>query len=272
MDLKHNSLTSGVYNSWMMNSQRILGVILTAFVFFVLPAMADTQPLEGQIEHSVKMPPLPEGLEQGGKFDEQALPTLTPKNNWSPIPKWMAGTWQFKSETVTYMRPINDTKRYPKVPFVLRNEFQKSFGHQIDKSGQIWDYIKAPYSYTCKVDNGCIAYNRCISVEVVAQDAESYVRKVAGDDSVVEPRSQQILLTLSKECISRYTTMGDDAFRIDASTKIFDREGNPTLLKISNMMGMRLKPFERVDEKDGENLKQLFVDFLKASGKADLVP
>jgi hypothetical protein len=256
----------------MMILQRIMTAILTAFLF-VLPVFAqETKPLEGQIEHSANLAPLPDGLKQGGKFDEQSLPTLTPKNNWSPIPKWMAGTWQFKSETVTHMRPINNKKKYPKVPFVLRNEFQKIHGYQIDKSGQVWDYVKAPYSYTCKVDNGLVAYNRCIIVDNIVQDADSYVRRVAGDDSVVEPNSQQILLTLSKECINRYTTMGDDAIRIDASTKIFDREGNPTLLKISNMMGVRVKPFDPVDEKDGENLRELFADFLKASGKADLVP
>lgn len=241
-------------------------------VLFASPGLAQSSPLEGRIEHSDKMSPVPEGLMQGGKFDEQALPKLSPKNNWVPIPKWLAGTWQFKSETVTHMNVIKDSTKYPPVPFVLRNEFEKTLGYQIDKSGQIWDYVKAPYAYTCKVDNDCLAYNRCMTVDIVTNTPDEYIRKVVGDDSIVEPKSQLILITLQKECISRYTPMASDAVRIDGSTKVFDTRGNTKLLKISNMMGARSKPFEAINEKDGDNLKQLFAEYLTANGKANLIP
>lgn len=247
-------------------------ILAPSVVPCALPAWADSQPLQAHVEHSVKLPPVPDGLMQGGKFDEPSLPTLVPKNNWVPIPKWLAGTWQFKSETVTHMNVINDETKYPPTPFVLRNEFQRTIGFQMDKSGQIWDYVKAPYSYTCKVDNDCMAYNRCMTVDTIENSPDLYISRVAGDDSVVEPTSQTILLTQQKECINRFSTMGDDALRIDSSTKIFDNRGNSKLLKISNMMGMRAKPFERIDEKDGDNLRQLFVEYLKSAGKAELVP
>src|SRR5215470_11319486 len=238
----------------------------------VLPAPVCSQPLKARIEHSENLAPVPSGLMQGGRFDEQSLPPLTPKNKWSPVPSWLAGTWQFKTETVTHMRLFTKDASYPPVPFVLRNEFQKTFGCQKDKSGQIWDYVKAPYSYTCKLDEGYLGYNRCESVDVIAGDPREYVRRVVGPDSVIDPNSQQILLTQQKECFSRYSQLGDDAVRVDGSTKIFDMQGNSKVLKISNMAAMRVKPFEAIDEKDGENLKQLFSDFLKANGKADLLP
>lgn len=231
-----------------------------------------SKPLQAHAEHSESLDPVPNGMMQGGKFDEQAIPKLSPKNNWLPIPKWLAGTWQFKSETVTHMNIINDKTRYPNVPFVLRNEFQKTIGCQMDRTGQIWDYVKAPYSYTCKVDNDCIAYNRCENVAVVSSSNEEYIRKVSGADAIVEPETQVILKTLQKECISRYTPMDESAVRVDGSTKIFDTRGNAKLLKISNMLGTRAKPFEPVDEKDGENLKKLFLDFLKDQGKPELIP
>jgi hypothetical protein len=34
----------------------------------------------------------------------------------------------------------------------------------------------------------------------------------------------------------------------------------------------RIKPFQVIDEQDGDNLKQLFADYLKSQGKADLLP
>lgn len=241
-------------------------------VLLATPALSQTSPLEGRIEHSEKLAPLPDGLMQGGKFDEQSLPRLNTKNNWVPIPTWLAGTWQFKSETVTHMNVIKASTRYPPVPFVLRNEFEKTLGHQIDKSGQIWDYVKAPYAYTCKVDNNCLAYNRCMTVDIVTCSSDDYIRRVVGDDSIVEPQSQMILLTLQKECISRYSPLAADAIRIDGSTKVFDSRGNTKVLKISNMMGVKAKPFETIDEKDGENLKKLFAEYLTATDKANLIP
>lgn len=233
---------------------------------------SNSAPLQARAEHSVRLSPVPDGMMQGGKFDEATIPKLSPKNNWVPIPKWLAGTWQFKSETVTHMNIINDKTRYPELPFVLRNEFQKTIGCQKDKTGQVWDYVKAPYSYTCKVDNDCIAYNRCETVSVVSDSKEEYIRKVSGADAIVEPESQVILKTLQKECISRYTPMDENAVRVDGSTKIFDTRGNAKLLKISNMLGTRAKPFEAVNEKDGEDLKKLFVEFLNTQGHPELIP
>jgi len=241
-------------------------------VLCALPVFAQSKPLEAHVEHSEKLPPVPEGLMQGGKFDEQSLPKLVPKNLWVPIPKWLAGTWQFKSETCTHMNVIKDKVKYPPCPFVLRNEFQKTFGYQVDKNGQVWDYIRAPWAYTSKVDNNCLAYNRCTSTKIVDDAEDNYTRSVVGDDSIVEPKSQLILITLQKECISRYTPMPPDAIRIDASTKVFDTNGDTKILKISNMMGAIAKPFEVINEKDGDDLKKLFAEYLTSVGKTDLIP
>ena len=41
---------------------------------------------------------------------------------------------------------------------------------------------------------------------------------------------------------------------------------------VSNCKAHLIKKFEVIDEQDGDNLKQLFVEFLKTHGKADLIP
>lgn len=228
-------------------------------------------PLQGIVEHSEEFAPVAPELRTGAKFDEASLPKVIPGNSWYPIPEWMAGTWQFKTETVTYMRTFVK-QHYPKVPFVLRNEFQKTLGLQRDKSGQIWDYLKAPYSYTAKLNDGLLGYVTDNVIEVVRDNENELVRKLVGPDSVVDPDTQQILLTNQKECFTRYTKFGDDAVHVDGSTKIFDMNGKPTVLKFSNMLALRVKPFEIVDQKDGQNLKQMFSDFLRSQGKADLIP
>ena len=93
-----------------------------------------------------------------------------------------------------------------------------------------------------------------------------------GPDAVVEAGSQRILQTNQKECFLRYTPFGDDEIRLDGSTKVFNALGHPSVLKISTMSATRVKPFEAVDELDGFNLKQQFVEFLTAQKKVELIP
>lgn len=241
-------------------------------VLLFLPAACASEPLHGGVEHSDTVPAAPLALMPGIKFDEDALPKLTPGNNWLAIPNWFAGTWQYKTETVTRMRLYTKDPGYPSVPFTLKNEFKRTHGQQKDKSGQIWDYIKVPYSYTTKVDNGYLGYERTLSVDIVKCNEDEVIRKVFGPDSVVDPDTQEILLTQQKQCVSRYTKFGDDAVHLDSSTKIFDMQGSAKLLKISEMVGMRVKPYEEIDEQDGRNLKQSFAQFLTSIGKKDLIP
>ena len=101
---------------------------------------------------------------------------------------------------------------------------------------------------------------------------DEVTRRVVGPDAVVEQASQRILLTNQKECFLRYTPFGDDAIHLDGSTKVFNALGRPSVLKISNMAATRIKPFEPVDQLDGYNLKQQFVEFLTAQKKAELIP
>lgn len=230
-----------------------------------------TATLQGGVEHSVTVAPVPLALMQGAKFDENALPKLTPGNVWYQIPTWLAGTWQFKTETVTDMYVYDQTK-YPPTPFTLQNEFQRTIGYQKDKKGQIWDYIKAPFSYTAKVGRGLVSYINESSILVIRSNDGEVVRRLTGQDAVVDPDTQEILLSNQKECFIRYTPAGDDGVRVDGSTKIFDMNGKAKVLKLSNLMAVKLKDFQSVDEKDGQNLKEMFAQFLKSQGKADLVP
>ncbi len=48
--------------------------------------------------------------------------------------------------------------------------------------------------------------------------------------------------------------------------------GAEKILLIEDKIDLNLPGLEVIDAQDGDNLKQLFADFLKSHGKADLVP
>jgi hypothetical protein len=226
--------------------------------------------LQGGVRHKEYLDPVPSALMAGAKFDEETMPKLTPINNWIPVPAWLAGTWQFKSENVTAMEDYTGAD-YKKPPYTIRNEGQKIFGQQKDKSGQIWHYLNAPYSYVAKLDHGRLGYERVTRLLVtVSSDYSALALKLTGTDTQV--KNQRVTFTSQSEQFSRYTQAGKDAIRLDGSARYFDMQGKATGQQTSYMMPQLSKPFEVIDEQDGKNLKQSFVDFLKSHGKADLVP
>jgi hypothetical protein len=227
--------------------------------------------LQGGVKHKEYLEPVPPSLMAGAQFDEQALPKLIPTNNWIPIPAWLAGTWQFKTENVTDM--VNYTKEnYTKPPYTIRNETQKIFGQQQDKTGQIWHYLKVPYSYTTKLNHGILGYERIIGLEALSYNEEAVVLRLTGSDTQVNPKSHIVTSTDQAEDINHYSQLGKDGIVISGSAKHFDMNGQPTMDMTSNLMGRLLKPFAELDEQDGDNLKLLFAEFLKSQGKADLLP
>jgi hypothetical protein len=251
--------------SWKVS---FLAALLPCFLLFLFNYPCHSETLYGGVAHSDTVAPVPEGLMPGNALFDQKL---TPNNNWIQIPNWMAGTWQFKTETVTQITALQHQK-FPRPPFEIHNEFTKKFGYQKDKTGAIWDYLKVPFSYTTTVDDGLKAYSVLSELEVLSTASDSTVRRIFGIDSVYSPKDQVISLTQQKECFNRLSPMGDNLVRIDSSTRIFDMHGRAQVTKESNVIGTLLKPYEQVDQDGSQNLKEMFAEYLQSHGKADLVP
>jgi hypothetical protein len=226
--------------------------------------------LQGGVKHKEFLDPVAPGLMSGAKFDEQAFSKLSSANNWIPIPSWLAGTWQFKTENVVDM--VNYTSQeYTKPPYTIRNEAQKTFGQQKDKTGQIWHYLKAPYSYVSKLNHGVLGYERITSNDAIAYNESPVVLKIVGTDTQVS-KANVVVETDQSEDINSYTPLAKESLALHGSAKHFDMNGRPVMDMTSNMIAKLAKPFEVVDQQDGDNLKQLFADYLTAHGKADLIP
>jgi hypothetical protein len=54
--------------------------------------------------------------------------------------------------------------------------------------------------------------------------------------------------------------------------KSFDDNGNANMPQRQSMLLKRTSPFENIDTLDGLDLKKLFVEFLKKSGRQELLP
>lgn len=132
--------------------------------------------------------------------------------------------------------------------------------------------LKAPYSYMSKLDHGNIGYERVTEAQPISVSDTEVDLKLVGTSTMVNKRSQRVVETDQSEDFNHYTQLGKDGMLLDGSGKHYNMHGKPTMEMTSNLKARRIKPYEEIDEQDGDNLKQLFVEYLKSHGKADLVP
>jgi hypothetical protein len=143
-------------------------------------------------------------------------------------------------------------------------------GFQKDKSGQIWEFLQIPRVQKVNVDNGQ-CYLTCSREDVLRTDGTAVLLKILNSQITVD-NDHKVLATEQVQQISNFLPLEDGLVRMEASLKNFNADGDPQQVQKAEKVIQRIAPFESVDSKDGLNLKQLFVEFLKKTGKDDLVP
>jgi len=244
-----------------------------------LPALSQDQdqsattssgkPIKGHVEHDEKLPSLPGEFQVGTHVDPVQLTALTPDNIWFPLPKWFAGKWHGQSMTVT---SVQDCKsgRSEKVNVVRKEIVDVVHGHQRDKTGQVWEYMRIPRVQKLIVDKGT-AYLRVVREDVVRSDESMLVLKLL-ENQLTMDKDQNIVESEQVQQISSYQPMEDGVVQLEASLKNFDAGGNPQQIQGCEKVVQRIAPYEDLD-KDGElDLKQLFAEFMKKTGRQDLLP
>ena len=226
--------------------------------------------LKGGVHHKEFVNPVEATLRTGAKYDDASLTPLTPQNVWIPIPDWLAGLWQYKTENVTDMTNYTNIS-YTPAPYTIRNESKKVMGQQKDKSGQIWHYLKAPYSYLSKLDHGNVGHERVLTADALKCEADEVDLRLYGTSTIVNPHSGRVVETDQSEDFNNYTK-DKNGMVCGGSSKHFDMDGKPTMQMASYMKAKLVKPFAVLDVQDGENLRRLFIEFLTTHGKAALIP
>jgi hypothetical protein len=82
----------------------------------------------------------------------------------------------------------------------------------------------------------------------------------------------RILSTKQIQSINTYTQLDEDLVMLRSSLKSFDGDGQPVILQHGEKILKRTAPYHEIDEADGQNLKQLFTEYLKKTGHEDLIP
>jgi len=235
------------------------------------PQRSPSKPLEGRVEEQQEesLPAIEEKFRTGAQFDEAQLSALTPDNIWIQTPEWFGGKWHSETESINYMYDYKSGMS-TSAEHIQKAVANVTYGMQQSKDGQLWTFVKLPRIAKTETELG-YAFLYALREELVKYSDTKLVLKFFYYE--IRTDSNKTILRVERvSSINTYTQLDEGLVRLKASMKSFDEEGQPKLLQFSEKVLKQTAPYEEVDEYSGLNLKQLFVEFLKKSGKEDLIP
>jgi len=243
----------------------VLLALLTSISF--LPVQAGSWTIQGGIEHQESLPSIDSSVRKGSRFsagiEEQA-------NQWVKVPEWLSGTWIVRDETAILRRDFIKDKvdDHPSV-FSAHQEF--TYGSQKDRQGGIWHYVGVPYT----------SKTRLTAYQEFHQVKEKQFLK-ANENGVqfrtlmtvvrVSNLNNRVSDSFQQESITRYRPYEDGVIEMTASTKTFDASGRAMFQQDNEAKIRRYKHFAVINQKDGKNLRELFVQYLQDNGLSNLIP
>jgi hypothetical protein len=225
--------------------------------------------LQGGVEHSQSLPPLPNALSVGSTFNRALLKGSPPIDGWYWIPDWLAGDWRRDEETIvsSYDYRTQDENNEPHT--IVATEIAQ-FGVQRDRFGGIWHCRLAANGMADCGDYFSVALVQSQEPEVVSQD--KVIIKDVFTELHVNKETNAIIYAAQAESLTRYRPERDGVLNSKVSVKFFDQSGMALKGQRNQSFVVLTKPFVPVDSYKGMDLRSLFKQFLISNGKADYAP
>jgi hypothetical protein len=224
--------------------------------------------LEGKVEHSEKLPPTDEKLRPGSHFHETdaIAPSAFSRNHWFRIPNWLAGTWHYDLRTTDYQYSYSTGRSSGKINKAV-DIATRTFGHQQDGEGNIWQFDQTPYTVESESDDA-IAYTLRQEYLPVAGNAgdpsndAKFTVRILANQLRVDKITNEIKNSTMVESLQTFVREKNGDILLQYSEKIFDANGNPDYLRNGYIVEKREADFAKTDQLAGQDLSKLFQDFL----------
>jgi hypothetical protein len=226
-------------------------------------------PLQGGVQHSDELRPLPQNLQSGAIFDERSIPKTADDVGWYQIPDWLAGKWLRDEETIlsTY---FFDSKVQQNEPRTIAEREVADFGFQRDKMGRVWHCRLASKGVSDCGSYLAIAYVQSQEPLHVADDLV-VIRDVFVEIQV-NKETNVILHSSQAESITKYRPVRSGMIKTAMSVKVFKEDGTPYTVQRNVAFDKQMETYKTTDSYKGQNLRKSFADFLHSTGRDELIP
>jgi len=253
----------------------------------IAASAASADPLQGGVKHDVQtpitgdiwsegeremlpaglsfadtVPPVGPDLKPHKLFSSVLLPAEDKEDTWYQIPKWRAGF--FHREKQIDHTQFGDRESVSKVDHL--------YGMQVDKNGGIWHHMSWPKITKVSMD-GYSQYKIINKYEPVIRSNNEFCVKISSTNLDVDDKTGKITRVGKQEEIDRYFPHGTDSSVGYCLIQGYSQHGRPnTELEKCSVEETKLKPFSVLNNFRGKDLRESFINYLKAHEMEDLLP
>ena len=142
-----------------------------------------------------------------------------------------------------------------------RDHSVRTYGDQVDKQGRIWSFDDCPFVVNGRYEDK-ITYGIFRTFDPVEETRDSITFKSLQTSVSVNPLTRQIETTVTKESITKFTTLGKDKCSTESSVKVFDMNGQPLQLYQVKSIRDKSQSFTPRNEFNGADLRDMLTEFL----------
>jgi hypothetical protein len=252
-------------------------MLLSVLFFYAILDVAPTcaQMLQGGVEHAEQLPPADTRLQTGSEFDERYFNDVVPNNLWVPIPEWLAGVWETRTETMLEAVDLTGPQMEPFQPRMFRRHDTWTFGMQRDRGGQIWHFINVPSHRRVLSKDGFedrLEYRHELSKEFLHTGDDSVVTRYRFTCITVGPDDHKIRRIHQQETLWTFTPSIRGTVRADNSFKIFSQNGVPLSLHRNVAPFYKVQLFQPISLYEGIDMRKSLRNYLITHNMNDRIP
>lgn len=187
-------------------------------------------------------------------------------SQWIPIPAWLAGTWQAKSQTFLDSYDCRTGRHLLEQPTTLQINRMRTVGTQQDDTGQIWHYAATPYVRDIETQ---AHLERQIVDQLVLLRSETnqVIFCTTGRVTRWSKGTKELFDYFYERTVVAYTPVDENTMKSELVVTDFDPDKQPLHSSHSVCLEQRVKPFAVINCDERGDLRSSFLHFLSQKNR-----
>lgn len=187
-------------------------------------------------------------------------------DQWIPMPAWLAGTWQAKTQTFLDSYDCKTGRHLLEQPTTLQINRIRTIGTQQDDTGQIWHYAATPYVRNIETQT-----------HTERQIIDQLVLLPSGTDKVMlcttgrvtrwSKSSKELIDYFYERTLVAYYPVDEDTIKSELIVTDYDPDKQPLHSSHSVCLELRVKPFAVTNRDERGDLRSKFLRFISEKNR-----
>jgi len=190
--------------------------------------------------------------------------------DWFKVPPWMAGRWTKKGDMTVSVTDFRNGRTSTMQQWT-DDELTVTWGHQVDRAGNIWEANVVPSERDAVSDAKSVRFLLvdCHCETSSQQQVITRMHYIVNENQGWGAGASE---PFQQESLNDYTSMSAYELQNYSSTRVFSSDGRPLRDGMLLSRFQRVGPFQVVNLLDGVDLRVSLSYFLRTHNMAELAP